>query len=327
VKIMPKPATHRPPRNLLVAALAYDGLCTFEFGIAVEIFGLPRPEFDRWYRFVVCTTERGRLRAVGGVRVSVEGGADVLRRAGTIVVPGWRDAKDTPPRAMLEALRAAHARGVRIVSICSGIFVLAAAGLLEGRRCTTHWRYVEALRRRHPELRLEPDVLYVDDGDILTSAGGGAGIDLCLHIVRRDWGPRIANQVARRLIIPPHREGGQAQFVERPVAREGSRFAALFDWARKRLDEELPIDRLAAEAGMSRRNFMRRFREATGSSPGEWLVGERVARARELLEAGRMPVERVATACGFGSTDTLRHHFRRRLRTSPQRYRAQFGAP
>ncbi|KGM31456.1 helix-turn-helix domain-containing protein, partial [Inquilinus limosus] len=168
--------------------------------------------------------------------------------------------------------------------------------------------------------------LYVDEGQVLTSAGSAAGLDLCLHIVRRDWGARIANQVARRLVVPPHREGGQAQYVDRPVqVEERPRLATLFDWARRHLAEDLPLERLAGEAGMSLRTFLRRFREATGTTPAEWLVGERLALARDLLETTDLPVERIATECGFGSADTLRHHFRRRLATSPARYRAGFA--
>ena len=315
-----------PPSNRTVAVLAYDGLCTFEFGVAVEVFGLPRPEFADWYRFVVCAAEAGPLRAIGGIQVTAEAGLEALEDAGTIVVPGWRDIREVPPEPLLAALRRARDRGARLVSICSGVFVLAAAGALAGRRVTTHWRYAEALADRYPDITVVPDVLYVDEGQVLTSAGSAAGLDLCLHIVRRDWGARIANQVARRLVVPPHREGGQAQFVDRPVQLEDRpRLAAVFDWARQNLAEDLPLDRLAERAGMSLRTFLRRFRDATGTTPAEWLVGERLALARDLLETTELPVERIATDCGFGSADTLRHHFRRRLATSPARYRAGFS--
>ncbi|MGO4723867.1 MULTISPECIES: transcriptional regulator FtrA [unclassified Inquilinus] len=324
---MPSPS-NRPtsPPNRTVAVLAYDGLCTFEFGVAVEVFGLPRPEFAEWYRFTVCAVETGPLRAIGGVQVTAAAGLEALEEAGTIVVPGWRDIREIPPEPLLAALRRARDRGARLVSICSGVFVLAAAGALAGRRVTTHWRYAEALAARYPDISVVPDVLYVDEGQVLTSAGSAAGLDLCLHIVRRDWGARIANQVARRLVVPPHREGGQAQFVDRPVQVEDRpRLAALFDWIRRNLAEDLPLDRLADQAGMSLRTFLRRFRDATGMTPAEWLVGERLALARDLLETTELPVERIATECGFGSADTLRHHFRRRLATSPARYRAGFS--
>jgi AraC family transcriptional activator FtrA len=311
-----------------VAVLAYDGLCTFEFGVAVEVFGLARPEMGPdWYRFAVSALEPGPLRAAGGVRILADGGLEVLAEAGTIVVPGWRGVREPVPAALAEALRAAHDRGARLVSICSGTFVLGAAGLLEGRRATTHWRYVEALRAAYPGVRVEPDVLYVDEGQVLTSAGSAAGIDVCLHLVRRDFGPEAANRLARRLVVPPHREGGQAQFVERPVppAREGARLGPLLDRMRARLAEAQPVATLAREAGMSPRTFLRRFRAATGTTPGEWLLAERLARARELLEAGEHTVDDLAAACGFGAAAGLRHHFRERLGTSPAAYRRRFA--
>jgi AraC family transcriptional regulator, transcriptional activator FtrA len=330
VEIMPKPRRPGPPpANRLVVALAYDGLCTFEFGVAVEVFGLPRPEMGPdWYRFGVASLEPGPLRATGGLRVEVDGGAALLARAGTIVVPGWRGASEPVPDALCRALRRAHARGARVLSLCSGVFVLAAAGLLEGRRATTHWRYMDALRRAHPGIALEEDVLYVDEGSVLTAAGSAAGIDLCLHLVRRDFGPDAANSVARRLVVPPHREGGQAQYVPRPVptAREGARLGPLLDRMRARLDRPQPLPALAREAGMSLRTFLRRFRDATGHPPGEWLLRQRLDRARELLEGARAaPVEEVAGLCGFGSAATLRHHFRRRFGLGPAAYRARFA--
>src|SRR5215207_5055703 len=321
VKIVPKRPRARAPHNRLVVALAYDGLCTFEFGVAVEIFGLERPEMGPgWYRFGVASLEPGPLRAAGGLRVEVGGGAALLARAGTIVVPGWRGAAEPVPDALCRELRRAHARGARVLSLCSGVFVLASAGLLAGRRATTHWRYLDALRRAHPDIALAEDVLYVDEGSVLTAAGSAAGIDLCLHLVRRDFGPDAANSVARRLVVPPHREGGQAQFIPRPVPteREGARLGPLLDRMRARLDRPQPLASLASEAGMSRRTFLRRFRDATGCPPGEWLLRERLDRARELLEGARAaPVEEVALLCGFGSAATLRHHFRRRFGLGP----------
>ena len=307
-----------------VAVLAYDGLCTFEFGIAVEVFGLPRPEIADWYRFQVCAAEPGLLRATGGFRLQAGGGLAQLRRADTVIVPGWRGIHTPVPEPLLRALRAAHVRGARLVSFCSGVFVLAATGLLDGRRATTHWRYAEQLAAQYPQIQVQPDVLYVDEGRLLTSAGSAAALDLSLHLVRRDHGPRIANQVARRLVIPPHRDGGQAQFIERPLQEEGAILAALFDWMRRNLQRELPIRLLAKQARMSLRTFLRRFEEATGTTPKDWVVNERLKRARELLEGSSMPVERVATECGFGSADTLRHHFRTRLKLSPRRYRERF---
>jgi AraC family transcriptional regulator, transcriptional activator FtrA len=320
---MPKPRRQPDgPANRDVAVLAYDGLCTFEFGIAVEVFGLPRPELGELYRCVVCGIEPGPFRALGGVRVTAEAGLEAVATAGTIVVPGWRDAREMPPAPLLDALRAAHARGARLMSLCSGVFVLAATGLLDGQRATTHWRYFELLAAMYPQIEIVPDVLYVDGGRILTAAGSAAGLDLCLHVVRRDHGPRIANAVARRLVLPAHREGDQAQIVERPLQAEGARLAKLLDWARAHLDRELTVTQLAERAGMSPRNFVRRFRETTGQPPARWLLDARLARARDLLAATDMSIEQVATDCGFGSADTLRHHFRSRLKASPSRYRA-----
>jgi AraC family transcriptional activator FtrA len=281
-----------------------------------------------WYRFAVCAVEPGLLCATGGFRIMADGGLDLLEEAGTIVIPGWRGALSEPvPPALIAALREAHARGARLMSICSGVFVLAAAGLLSGKRATTHWRYVERLSGAYPDIRVEPNVLYVDEGSVLTSAGSAAGIDLCLHVVRHDFGAEAANRIARRLVVPPHREGGQAQFVERPVPppREGMRFGPLYDRMRARLAEEQPVDALAAEVGMSRRTFLRRFKAATGMPPGEWLLAERLLRARELLETTAHSIDDIAAATGFGSPATLRRHFRARLGTSPAAYRGRFA--
>lgn len=329
---MKSPANNwnRRPRSFphLIVAVAYDGLCLFEFGAVVEIFGLPRPEMgSNWYRFAVAAAEPGRLRALGGVHIVGDGGLELFERADTIIVAGWRDVLEDPPKALVRALRAAHLRGARLVSICSGAFMLAAAGVLSGRDATTHWRYADQLRQKYPDIRVNADVLYIDDGDVLTSAGSAAGIDLCLHIVRRDFGPKAANTIARRLVIPPHREGGQAQYVERAVApaREGGRLGPLFDRMRKRLHEPQSVSGLAAVAGMSRRTFLRRFKAATGSTPAAWLLGERLVEARSLLEATSRSIEDVATACGLGTADNLRHHFRRRFGVPPADYRASFA--
>lgn len=317
------------PKNKLVAALAYDGLCTFEFGVTVEVFGLKRPEFDfPWYKFIVCGIERGPLRATGGVAVRPKYGLDMLSLAGTIVIPGWRDRNEKPPERLLAALRKAHQRGCRILTICSGVFVLAEAGLLDGKRATTHWRYTDELQRRYPKVRVDPGVLYVDENTLLTSAGSAAGIDLCLHLVRRDYGARVANSVAKRLVAPPHRDGGQSQYIAPPPASEtasvGSRLARLLDWAVAHLDEKLPVSRLAKEAQMSLRTFERRFRQETGATPNEWLTRQRLRRAQELLETTDRAVERISVDCGL-TPETLRHHFARLLRTSPSAYRRTFG--
>jgi AraC family transcriptional activator FtrA len=261
------------------------------------------------------------------MRVTADAGLERLADAGTIILPGWKGIDVPVPPRVLDALREAHARGARLLTICSGAFVLAATGLLDGRRATTHWRYAEALQRRYPRIEVDPAVLYVDEGQLLTSAGSAAGLDLCLHLVRRDHGADVANQVARRLVIPPHRDGGQAQFVERPVAkRESSALSKVIDHMQRRLASHQPIAELAAMAAMSERSFMRHFKQATGTSPADWLIAARVDRAREWLEGSSLPIDAIAAECGFGSAITLRHHFRRKLGVSPGAYRARFAS-
>ena len=310
-----------------VVAIAYDGLCTFEFGCAVELFALPRPELPvPWYEFAVCAAERGPLRAAGGVEVHAPHTLRLLERADTIVIPGWRDPDEPPPAALLRHLRRAHERGARLCSICSGVFVLAAAGLLDGRRATTHWRYVERLAARYPLIRVEPNSLYVDDGALLTSAGSAAGLDMLLHLVRRDFGAAIANRVAQRLVIPPHREGGQAQFVPRPLSRdERGRLARLMDFIRAHPGHPHTLAALARRAAMSTRTLQREFIAATGIAPYEWVVRERIARAKELLETTRLSAQGVAARVGMGSAESLRHHFRRHVGTTPGQYRRRFS--
>jgi len=316
--------------NPLVVVLAYDGLCTFEFGIAVEIFALPRPEMgEEWYRFAVAGVDPGELRATGGFRLVVDGGLELLSEAGTIIVPGWRGADVPVPAALCEQLVAAHRRGARILSICSGVFVLAAAGLLDNRQATTHWRYTDLLQQRYPAIKVTPDVLYIDNGDVLTSAGSAAGIDLCLHLVRRDYGSVAANRVARRLVVSPHRDGGQAQFIQQavPVAYEGHRLGALFDYLHARLAEPHTVESLAKFVGMSPRTFLRRFNATTGKTPAQWLLHARLSRSQDLLENSQLSIERIAEEVGFGSVATMRHHFKNQLSTTPAAYRRGFAAP
>jgi AraC family transcriptional activator FtrA len=315
----------RDPRR--VAVIAYDGLCTFEFAIAVELFGLRRQNLGvEWYDFEVCSLERGPIRATGGILVEARRGLRSLQRAGTIVIPGWRKAEEPPPRSLVKALRDAHAEGARLVSICSGVFVLAATGLLDGKRATTHWRYAERLISRFPKIRVEPDVLYVDEGNILTSAGSAAGIDLCLHIVRRDYGAEIANEIARRLVMPPHREGGQAQYVRDPIRSPAAGGLAPFmEWAQSHLHEALRVEHLARKAAMSPRTFARRFREQTGTTPHQWLMHQRLLSAQRRLEKTGESVEQVAESVGLQTAAALRLYFNRELRTTPTAYRRQFS--
>jgi len=331
-QIVPTNRTARKARNPLVVVLVYDGLCAFEFSCAAEVFALPRPELGPgWYRFETCSLKGASVSSQYGMRMKATNGLERLDAAGTIVIPGWTGIDVPVPRAILEALRRAHSRGARILSICSGAFVLAATGLLDGKQATTHWRYAEALQRRFPKVVVDANVLYVDAGSVLTSAGSAAGLDLCLHLVRRDYGSKIANQVARRLVIPPHREGGQSQFLERPVedrargAEQRDSLSVLLDKIRKRPGERWHIAELARLAAMSKRTFMRRFRAATGYSPADWVTRARVDAARELLENTALSIERVAASCGLGTPTTLRHHFRKKVGLTPRQYRKGFS--
>jgi AraC family transcriptional regulator, transcriptional activator FtrA len=312
----------------LVVALAYDQLCTFEFGCVTELFALERPELGvDWYTFAVCAIEPGPLRAAGGITVSAPYKLKMLERANTLVVPGWRDVDELPPEPLLKKIRAAYRRGARLCSICSGVFVLAAAGILDGKTVTTHWRYAAILQQRYPNLSVQPDALYVDEAQVITSAGSAAGLDMLLHLVRCDYGSTVANRVAQRLVLPPHREGGQAQFVPRPMPQDDSgRLAKLMDWVREHPALPHTLRSLADRAAVSPRTLQRQFHDATGMAPYEWLIRERVAVARELLEAkAPLPMARVAELSGFGSEESMRRHFRRIALTSPAAYRQKFG--
>lgn len=314
------------PENRKVVAVVYDGICGFEFGVATELFGLPRPELEvPWYRYEVVSVDAGPLRAIGGVTLSAPTELSTLVDAGTIVLPGWRSPFERPPDALLDALRDAHDAGARIMSICSGVFPLAATGLLDGQQATTHWRYTDELARLHPTIDIHADVLYIDNGSTLTSAGSAAGIDLGLHLIRRDYGADIANQVARRLVVAPHRDGGQAQFIDRPVQHdETATLAIVMDWAMERLDEPLTVADLASAAAMSPRTFARRFTADFGHSPHRWLVQQRISAARQMLETTDQSIDEVARRCGFGTAATLRHHFGREVQTTPTAYRRTF---
>lgn len=308
-----------------VAALAYDGLGTFEFGIAVELFGLRRTGLGvTWYEFEACSVERGPIHAAGGIRVQVRRGLRAFDEAGTIMIPGWKIDEPVPP-ALIRALRRAHSDGARSVSICSGVFVLAATGLLDGKRVTAHWRHTDRLIARYPNLHIEPDVLYVDEGSILTSAGSTAGIDLGLHIIRLDYGAEIANEIARRLVMAPHRDGGQAQYV-RDSGRsplEGG-LAPVLAWAQENLAKPLSVEDLAMKARMSPRTFARRFREQTGTTPHQWLTHQRLFAAQRRLETTEESIDQIAEAVGLHTAATLRQHFSAALRTTPTAYRRQF---
>jgi transcriptional regulator GlxA family with amidase domain len=321
---------HKRRRRHTVATVICHGVAPFEMAVPCEVFGIDRSELGvPWYRHLICAAEAPPIRSSQGFTIETPHGLDEVVKADTIVVPAWGAARldDDPPAALLDALRAGHRRGARILSLCTGAFVVAAAGLLDGRRATTHWMHAEALAARYPEIDVDPDVLYVDEGDVMTSAGTAAGIDLCLHVVRLDLGAEIANAVARRMVVPPHREGGQAQFVEAPMTsgEPGSdRFAATLEYMLEHLDEALSVEVMADRAAMSPRTFARRFRATTGTTPGQWLVRQRVLLAQRLLETTDDPVELIALRCGFGTAAGLRLHFRRVLDTSPLVYRRTF---
>ncbi len=316
-------------KNRQVVAIAYDGLCAFEFGIATELFGLARPEVDvPWYEYRVVAASREPIRATGGLHIRVSTDLRHVRRAGTIVLPGWKDKDEQPPAALLSAIRYAHARGARVMSICSGVFVLAAAGLLDGLAATTHWRYVDHLAATYPTIDVQPNVLYVDNGSVLTSAGSAAGIDLGLHLIRRDYGASIAAEVARRLIMPPQREGGQAQYIRHPIAvTDGgdTRLATTMAWAQSHLHQPLTVADLAERSHMSTRTFARRFLSENGVSPLAWILQQRLRLAQELLETTTTTIDEIANVSGFSTAETMRHHFRRELNTSPTRYRNTFA--
>ena len=292
----------------------------FDLAIPAQIFGR---EVDL-YDWAVCAPEAGPVATENGFDVLVPHGLDALAEAETIVVPGIGDRAWPLPPEPVEALRAAAEGGARVASICTGAFVLAAAGLLDGRRATTHWRYAPLLTREFPAVEVDPDVLYVDEGDVLTSAGVAAGIDLCLHMVRKDHGAEVANRIARRIVVAAHRDGGQAQFVERPLPASDGGLAPTRAWMEERLDQPLTVDEMACHAACSPRSFARRFRAETGTTPLQWLIGRRVAEAQRLLEGSELPVEQVASQSGFGTAAALRQHFGRALSTSPTAYRRAF---
>ena len=312
-----------------VVVLVTHGVPPFELGVACEVFGLARPEIlDPWpYELTLASADAPPLRTNVGFSLADVESLRALDRADTIVIPAWPGtASNVPDDATIAALRRAHRRGTRLLSVCSGAFALAHAGLLDGRHATTHWRYTSELAERFPAVVVDPNVLYVDEGQILTSAGTAAGIDLCLHVLRSDHGATVANAVARRMVVPPHRDGGQAQFVDAPV-REGGEvdsLAATLDWAIARLAEPLTVEVMARQSLMSPRTFARRFRATTGTTPLQWLLRQRILAAQQLLERTRLPVDVIASQCGFGSATALRTHFRRFVGTSPVAYRRTF---
>ncbi|WP_067962452.1 helix-turn-helix domain-containing protein [Nocardiopsis trehalosi] len=308
-----------------VALAVTDGMLHLELSLAYEVFGTDLTHVaDPWYDFAVCGA--GAVR-VGRFLVEPDHGLDHLARADTVIVPGWADVDAAPPADLVDAVRAAHDAGARVASLCTGAFVLAAAGLLDGRRATTHWAHTRALADRHPRVRVDPDVLYVDGGSVLTSAGKAAAMDLCLHLVRLDHGASIANTVARRLVVPPHRDGGQAQFVTAPLPAPGHHpLAELLPWVIERLDRPLTVADLARRARMSTRTLGRHFRSVTGTTPLQWLLTERIRHAQALLETTDDGVDAIAAATGMGTATTLRRNFNRVVGVPPDTYRRTFRA-
>jgi transcriptional regulator GlxA family with amidase domain len=307
-----------------IAVLAVDSVVAFDLSIPAQIFG-HRDERHR-YRLTVCAEQAGPVQTSTAFAIVAESGLAALSRADTVIVPGFENTGAAIAPAVVAAVRAADRRGARMVSICTGAFVLAAAGVLDGRRATTHWRDTAELRARYPEVDLDPNVLYVDDGRVLTSAGVAAGIDLCLHLVARDHGTAAANAIARRMVVAPHRGGGQAQFVERAVPeRSDDGLGATRAWMLERLERPLTVSEMARHAVRSERSFARHFRAETGSTPLRWLHEQRILHARRLLEDTDLPVEDVAGSCGFGTAANLREHFRRAVHTTPTAYRQAFS--
>ena len=308
-----------------VAILTYDHAAFFELGCAMELFALPRPEFSEWYSCDVVTFAQGPLTMTAGVQLQVKTVSD-LDDYTMLVIPSWSTETNEVPEHVASAVRKFYGAGKRIISFCSGAFLLAQLGLLKGRKATTHWRYAEKFKTRFPETSYLEDVLYVYDGTLGCSAGSAAAIDLGIEVIRDDYGYPIANQVARRLVMSAHRAGGQSQFVETPVLQIPNHFAQALDWALQNLTAEIDIDTIAAKANMSRRTFDRKFKSTFNVTPNAWLTWQRINRAKELLEQNRHGIDKIAELAGFDNATTLRHHFRKVVGVSPKQYRGQFSA-
>ncbi|MGI8881437.1 MAG: GlxA family transcriptional regulator [Jatrophihabitans sp.] len=308
-----------------VVALVNSPQSPFELAIASEIFGAVRPGVDPAYQFVICTNNPGTVDTLAGYPIGVAQGLAALESADTIVIPGWEPTGVQVDERILRALVRAHSRGTRLVSICSGAFVLAQTGLLDGRSATAHWRHAERFAAQYPPVRVEPDVLYIDHGDVATSAGTAAGLDLCLHLVSSDLGNAQATRIARHMVMPPHREGGQRQYAEtvaQPLAQ--GPFARLLDWAAERLDGQLDLPTIAEFAHVSPRTIARRFEEQLGVSPGKWILQRRLELARGLLETSELTIEAIATRSGLSSATNLRRRFNDMFGTTPSAYRRAF---
>jgi transcriptional regulator GlxA family with amidase domain len=310
-----------------VVAVVGGRVAAFELGVVCQVFGLDRSDDDLpGYDFAVCATRPGDVETTSGFTIHVTHGPERLASADLVTVPAWPELDQAAPPELVAALRAAVERGARVLSVCTGAFLLAAAGLLDGRRAATHWQFADRLALRYPRVTVDRDVLYVEDGHILTSAGASAGIDACLHVVRGEYGAATANALARRMVVPAHRSGGQAQYIEMPLPprHSGYELSDLLDWAAAHLDQPLTVTDLAARAVMSPRTFARRFRAVTGTTPHRWLLDQRLQLAEQLLEGTDLPVDAVAVRAGFGTADTLRHHFTSRRGVGPTIHRRTF---
>lgn len=309
-----------------VAVVAFDQIRPFHLSVPCAVFAETPDTQAPLFDLRVCAAEPGELRTHAGFSIATKHTLRALSWADIIVVPSWRDPRETPPESLLVALRRAHERGALVIGLCLGAFVLAAAGLLDGHRATTHWRWASRFAERYPAIHVDPNVLYVDEGSILTSAGTAAGIDCCLHVVRRLYGAEAAGHIARTLVVPPHRQGSQAQYIEQPLLQttRETPLTTTLDWAASHLEETHSLDSLAARAAMSRRSFTRHFRQHTGTTVGQWLLTQRLALAQRLLEATAQPVERIAEQAGFGTPLSMRQHFAAALNTTPSMYRREF---
>jgi len=314
-------------RKNTVAIIAFDRISPFHLSVPCAVFGEdqtcePGPRFMQ----MVCSAETKRLDTAAGFSIDTPYSLKDVAKASLVIVPSWRDPDEMPPPALLNALRAAHRRGALVVGLCLGAYVLAAAGLLDGRPATTHWYWAADLAARYPKIEVDPNVLYIDDGDVITSAGTAAAIDCCLHILRSRWGVDISNRVARRMVVSPHRQRGQGQFIQRPVPKESARdhFSKLLDWVSEHLDQQHSLDALAERALMTRRTFTRRFRDTMGVTVGRWILHQRLELAQQLLETTDHSIDLIASMAGFGSPGSLRQHFRRIFNTTPLNYRRSF---
>lgn len=310
-----------------IAVIAFDTISPFLLAIPCMVFSNDpgRPDAPS-FKLLVCSAEKSILHSTAGFEIRTRHSLKAVEQADIVIVPSWRDPDEPPPERLLSVLQKAHQRGSLVVGLCLGTYVLAAAGLLDGRPATTHWGWTDDLAQRYPQVTLKPDVLYVDDGDIVTSAGVAAGIDCCLHLLRRLHGAEVASQVARRMVVPPHRQGGQSQYIALPIQKSAAedRFAQHLEWVQAHLDLPHSIDSLAERFIMTRRTFTRRFRQVTGITVGTWLINQRLALAQRLLETTAKPVDQIAQESGFGSEVTLRQQFARLLKTTPSRYRKEF---